>query len=517
MPYKVLRYSIENLKKCFIEQATAHEEVVSSKQHLACFENYFSHIGVKTIIVEKDYVNREFLEDYSSYYVRSFKDYKRHCVRLHFFKIEISEEDFSLILEGTPKGICAKNLQENYQGFMVLKPLPITIIGKTCISTYEEDNKRHFPTIRKYHANLYGINLSVESLAYQEQDSIVAACASSSIWSAFHRTAILFQHSLPSPVEITKWATRHFPFANRHFPNKGLSAEQMAIAIREIGLEPLLSGVNTYDTLKATVYAYIRGKIPIVFGFDLWDVNNNSSTTPARNFGAHAITITGFNETNIISNKFETVDNLTLRSSRIDKFYTHDDQMGPFSKIEFNDFEVWNHNKGSIKCLDMTWKDINGNKGNIKAGPQIIIIPLYHKIRIPFTSVLTSINFFNNLFIPLIGRIPNFQLFEWDIFLSDISDFKSDILNDSKLESKRKKEILLTKLPKFIWRAIGRIKNENCLEFVFDATDIDQGSFFILTVNYNTNVYLQYNLLLKKYDSKNMEDFSAKSMIESLQ
>jgi len=515
MPYQVLDYSFENLKKCFSEQAKAHDNIILQKQHLACFKNYFSHIEVKTIVVEKEYVNRDFLEDYSSYYVRSFKEYDRSCVRLHFFKENFSEDAFSNILTGEPNGLTINDLQTNYQGFMVLKPLPTTIIGKTCISTYEHDHRRYFPSIRKYHANLFGIPLSVESLAYQEQDSIVAACASSSIWTAFHGTAMLFQHSLPSPVEITKWATKYFPFANRHFPNKGLSGEQMAIAIREVGLEPYLYDVETYDTLKATVYAYLKGKIPVVLGFNLWDTRTNTAAQPARHRGKHAVAITGYSEGDATTSNYEGL-NLTLTSSKLDKFYVHDDQVGPFARMEFKG-NVVHYEDYTLPSIETTWMDENNEKGNVKASPEILIIPLYHKIRIPFEAVLTSINFFNNLFIPVVKRVPNFNLFEWDIFLADITDFKNNILNDASLQPDARKHILSNRLPKYLWRVIGKINNEKKIEFIFDATDIDQGSFYLSTIIYDNVVGSQYKVLLEKYDSNLMPNLTAKEMVESFQ
>lgn len=509
MSYSVLSYSVDNLRKCFTDQAEAHDNVILAKRHLVCLEDYFDHLSAQTIIVEDDYVNRDFLEDYSSYYVRSFREYRRSCVRLHFFRNAISEDDFSGILEGNPKNASTIDLQNGYLGFMVLKPLPTTIIGKTCIATYSHEGKRFFPAIRKYKANLFGIKLSIDSLAYQEQDSIVAACASSSIWTAFHGTGILFQHSLPSPVEITNWATKYFPFANRHFPNKGLSGEQMAITIREVGLEPYLYNVQNYDTLKATSYAYLKGKIPIVLGFNLWDTTTNSDIDPAIHRGRHAVTITGFCKDGELSDTYEDV-RLSLTSSKINKIYVHDDQLGPFARMEFNSSFARFENS-NIPCLETGWSD----NGSIKASPEILIIPLYHKIRIPFEAVLAAINFFNNLFIPIEIKFPNFSLFEWDIFLSDIRDFKNDILTDSVIEFSEKKRILTNKFPKYLWRAIGLIDNTRKIEFVFDATDIDQGSFYHSKVIYDQPTNDQYKVILDNYDANPIHNLTTKEILES--
>src|SRR5262249_17736969 len=98
-------------------------------------------------------------------------------------------------------------------------PLPRTIVGRTCLKTYPHDSRRDFPITRDYEANLFGMPLRVESLAFQEQDSVAAACATSALWSAFHGTGKQFQHPIPSPVEISKAATAHLPLDTRTFPN----------------------------------------------------------------------------------------------------------------------------------------------------------------------------------------------------------------------------------------------------------------------------------------------------------
>jgi hypothetical protein len=512
MSFDILPYTFDNFKSCLTAQATSCEAAIHQKQHLSCFQNYFSHIGVKTIVVEKEYVNRDFLEDYSSYYVRSFKQYDRFCVRLHFFKVAFDSDEFSEILRGTPKNLKTEDLQLNYQGFMVLKPLPITVIGTTCLATYEHDNKRYFPCVRKYNASLFGIKLEVNSLAYQEQDSIVAACASSSIWTVFHRTAVIFQHSLPSPVEITKWATKYFPFANRHFPNKGLTGEQMSIAIREVGLEPYLYDVTTYDRVKATAYAYLKGGIPLVLGFQLWNTENVN----AEPFGGHAVTITGYSVDDDASTTFDEIPNLTLTSSRISKFYVHDDQIGPFAKMDFCNNKII-YNGRLYPCIETSWFDSKRKTGNIKGTPDILIIPLYHKIRIPFESVLISVNMFNSIIQPFVAILPNFKLFEWDIFLSEVSDFKESIFPLKGMDYEIKKSILVKRLPKYVWRAIGYIGTEKKIEFLFDATDIEQGSFYLMTVAHDDISNQQFKILFSQYDTNSLSDLTTKEIIESFQ
>lgn len=516
MLYSVYRYSQDTLKECFVNAlADRHEHIVENKQHLTCLTNYFDKIKTQTIIVEQEYVNRDFLEDYSSYYVRSYTEYRRNCHRLHFFKNQFSERDFDDLLRGDKVELSAESLQDNYQGYMVLKPLPTTIIGRTCLVTYPGEGKRHFPAIRKYAVSLYGINLEVESLAYQEQDSIVSACASSAIWSVFHGTGKMFQHRIPSPVEITKWATKYFPFSNRHFPNQGLTGEQMALAIREVGLEPYLYNVDDIDTLKATVYAYLKGRIPLVLGFSLFDVINGE----AKPRGGHAVAICGFCTGGEVSNTYRSIEGLQLSASRIDKLYVHDDQIGPFAKME-TDGVLKIENK-DFPALKTTWPS-GGEDFEFMLGiPQILIIPLYHKIRIPLEKVQSSTNSFNRLCL-LINDLheqqrlrPVLPRFEWDIHLITISDFKHSIFSNSQLAGEYKVSILTQRLPKYLWRAAAIIKGQPVFEFLMDATDIDQGTFFIGKIIYDPVFDTLLSTYLNLFDVSEEMDMTYVDMVKS--
>ena len=175
------------MRRVLAQRGRTGQYVVDAKIHSVYFENYFSTLGAATILIEKEYVDRDFLEDFAAYYVRCFYPYERKCSRLHFFSHAFASDDFDALLCGTNGGLTEQELQNAYLGFIVVKPLSQTIIGRTCLKTYPEDNgRRWFPITRRYEAHLYGMTLTVETLAFQEQDHVAAACATSSLWSAFH-------------------------------------------------------------------------------------------------------------------------------------------------------------------------------------------------------------------------------------------------------------------------------------------------------------------------------------------
>lgn len=101
--YEVHPYSIDRLKNIIKEKSGKTSPfIIDMNFHAVYFEEYFGAEGVnaKTIVVEQEYVDRDFLEDYSSYYVRCFADYRRICSRLHFFDFAFTQRQFTNAVSG---------------------------------------------------------------------------------------------------------------------------------------------------------------------------------------------------------------------------------------------------------------------------------------------------------------------------------------------------------------------------------------------------------------------------------
>ena len=191
---------------------------------------YLRHFDTRTIVVENKYIDRDDLEDYASYYVGNFQPYHRFTKRLHFFAEDFTDSSLTLIFAAKDKpGV--ERLQRSYIGFVVARPLPTAIVGRTILRTYEEQGvngaTRAYPTRREYSPYLFGIPLQVESLAYQQQDKAVAACATVALWSAFHKTQRLFDSARPTPAAITRSANL-VRGTGRSMPSRSLTSEQMA-------------------------------------------------------------------------------------------------------------------------------------------------------------------------------------------------------------------------------------------------------------------------------------------------
>ena len=479
MPHvlEVVPYSIAALKRFLSRKSTPH--VVEAKLHTRYFETYFDRVGAATIVLESEYIDRDFLEDFAGYYVRCFPEYERKCSRLHFFNSRFSRSDLIRALDGSSS--VARRLQRAYLGFMVVKPLPQTIFGRTCLATYPEQQGRAFPITRVYEANLCGLNLPVKSLAYQEQDRVAAACATSALWSVFHGTGKLFHHRIPSPVEITQAANLIVASGSRSLPSQGLSANQIAAAMRTVGLEPFHINASDEYVLKSTLYGYLRGHVPILLGIDLYEGDGGSF----RFDGKHAVAVTGF----CLGQPRPTAHGNTgflLRASRVDKIYAHDDQVGPFARMIFDGLTVKKDSK-QMMSLSTSWGGQTAKQGQVRAVPTLMLVPLYHKIRIPYEVVHDLVVSFDSFVESLRTIAPAIlpRRLVWDIYLTTVNEFKTELLKTRSLPKSYKREVLQQSMPRFIWKASAMLGNRTVFDFLFDATDIEQGRLFVRAVEYD--------------------------------
>lgn len=512
-PYKVVAYSIDELLSLLAAHSEANKTRVLEKPHKIYLQGYFDGIKAKTIIVEYSYVDRDYLEDFVSYYIKCFRKYNRYCTRLHFFDISFSENDFRDSLRGEKPSLL-KSLPEAYLGFIVVKPLPKTIIGRTCLKTFPEENGRCFPAVHKYEVNLFGLSLNIKTLAYQEQDQVAAACATSALWSIFHRTGALYHHPIPTPIDITKAATFNLPNQKRNLPNAGLTLEQMAHAIRNVGLEPFPVNAKNFNILKCSTYSYLTAGIPLALAILIIDTKQPEDNNI---IGVHAIAVTGFCIGKEPSTPLGSSGFLN-KATRINKLYVHDDQIGPFARMEFDNVTVTYHEGKNVQkdanSLSTSWKNKDGDY--CRAVPYVMLLPLYHKIRIPlecieniliaFDSILES--FRENKFIPSLSKRV-----EWDIRLSTLNDFKKELSLSRDLQGEYREEILTRHMPRFIWRAIALHNNNPAFELIFDATDIEQGDFFMQAINYDTSL-LNILIALAPTMKAHAEKYPCKSIFE---
>lgn len=477
-PYSLEVYSDDVLKAALIAGSHEANGVVAQGAHLRYLDTYLRQIGARSIVVERRYVDRDFLEDFASYHVRCFAPYIHECQRLHFFSKEITRDIFESALTDED---AATELRKNYLGFIVIKPLPQTVIGRTCLATYPltvDSRVRHFPTLRTESANLFGIELPIASLPFQEQDMDVAACASSALWTALNGTGRLFQHATPSPVEITKAAGVHLRAFNRHFPaGGGLTPHQMADAIRGVGLEPHALAAGASWILKVSARAYMEAGIPCVLLGQLCrgaPPPAGQKLDKATVLGGHAVAMVGYGAP-ASAGTSTTPHGCRIKALDIDRFYCHDDQLGPFAKFS---------------CLDNRLiLDVPPSDEQRYFIPEIIMAPLYHKIRVSVEDIIKYTIQLDEIVevLRISGLIGVNERITWDIKLTTVNKMRSAI-SKSALDITSKRQLLMSHFPRFLWKMEASVYGAPIFDILLDATDLIQGDHLVDVIPYDRNV-----------------------------
>lgn len=462
---QVIPFSEDSLAESLSNHYTS-ASVIAQKNQFFYLKNYLasSEINTQTIIIEENYVSKDYLEDYASYYSLCFQNYPKYCKRVHFFNSSFTEEAF---LKRLISNIDSENFWEGYIGFVVVKPIPITVIGYTVLKIYSNSNNfndRNYWGVRDYKIHLFGKELILESLAFQEQDSVLSACATTAIWSMLNKAALDFHTILKSPSQITIDADKVSPDGSRLFPNKGLNILQICQAILNSGLVSEIKNpdfaitispgndhyVVSNQYLKKILNAYSTIGIPIIL---VVKVPNGTS------YGFHAVTVSGFNRSapTLVSPSNQP----NWLSDNIEKFYAHDDQWGPFVKVEFqNQSELitpWSTYSAS------GWPTYVTN----------IIVPVYPKIRISYEDIESLVLGLDAILTLFFDSKIAYDL-SWDIRIDYSENFKSFLRNSNLEEEKIIKKLTATQ-PKYIWIASCYVGNLRILDFTFDATDVQNG------------------------------------------
>jgi hypothetical protein len=166
----------------------------------------------------------------------------------------------------------------------------------------------------------------------------------------------------------------------------------------------------------------------------------------------------------------------------MDKIYVHDDQVGPFARMSLDAGKVTAHGK-SYPALGTSWGVTTG--ATILAVPDLLVAPVYHKIRIPFDCVLDHVKKFHAIVLAALqetGRAVKDA--EWDIYLASASDVKETWLQNGKLDAAAKHSLVIKGLPKYVWNASLTFAGQPLVDVVFDATDIEQGSLVATVVEH---------------------------------
>ncbi|MCS4296355.1 MULTISPECIES: C39 family peptidase [Acinetobacter] len=440
---------------------------------------YLKDLDAQSVLLEPEYVDKDYLEDFNHYYVKCFGNNGFRTARLHFFSQELDHKKMTECLaHGDQKKV--QVLQESYLGFVVIKPLAKTFIGKTCLkpySTFNQPDNLKRCLMREYSVDLFGIPLKVMSVAFQEQDKVVSACATTAIWSSLHAMHWKSVREIPACSEITTNALNHISGSSNSFPNHDLSNKQILRALDFEKLKHHTADITAYTDhdFFTTVKTYIDSRIPLILGVDVYRKRDQKLSR----LDGHAITIIGY----------KWADKEEKRA-----IYVHDDRLGPFARATFVKLDE------KQVSADVKWglalQEKNDDGGWALPHEVLVlnslIIPAPRKVRLPSSfarkTCVRILNGYEDMLTrvaPTVGKhaVEKFRnKLTFDVTLSEISDIRQELFNqeytgeNSELLKKEKVKFLTSSYARFQWVASFKFDSKPIFKILFDATDIPQGN-----------------------------------------
>lgn len=481
-----------------------------------------------SILLEPKYIDRDFMEDYSNFYVGRFGNDGYQCARLHFFSCELKHHSLDGLLHGQQSDeMTAEWLQEHYLGFMVIKPLTKTFVGKTCLrilGDIAEGAGTKQKISKRYEVNLFGIKLHVDSIAFQEQDKVVAACATTAIWTALHSLPGRSVKEISSCSEITTAALNFVDGSNNGFPNKELSNKQILRALDVEGLRYHNTNLTTRTPkwFQGYVTAYVDSDLPLILTgnvYKLKTIGSPDESIPLRRkmtlMAGHAITALGYD--------FRDGSNWV---------YVHDDRLGPYARAHLTTVgELLGPSaprKLRSRCaLVMSVRGLNEEWDEVII-PDVSIVPVDRKARLQYTFARATADRIVDevtAWMELVS-IPS-QAFSCKIRLSSISQVREDVLkhkvpyeagdlvlNGNHTVERERMERWREETVRFLTNHLARLQwqmdffwGDNCVfRVLLDATDIPLG-------NAISGIYLfdpvYSDLILKAFDEQGVEPGTA--------
>lgn len=352
----------------------------------------------RTVIIERHYIDRDFIDDYSAFYSKSLHPYPNWCQRIHFFSLG-KEAVRNRIKNLTSRRAKSKDTQrdikfqrecedfsrEAYLGYCVIKPLSGSPVGRTVLRHYEEKAEngflRKFNCTRTYKVHLNVIELSVCGLIFQQQDQGVSACATTALWSSLNKTKEFEEIGSSTPAKITKLASTYLLRHGRPMPSSGLSVEQMCQAIQAVGLSPDLISAkrpqNKLEPVKSYLYSAVTsGYAPILLLED--------------GTRGHAVTVAGIKVRDSANNAGKLLNEMGIEyeADRLHSLYIHDDRYGPYFRANIEE-------KNGKLILNIPLEDDEGNILKTRENKDKIeiwrvthlLIPVHNKIRLSFVNL----------------------------------------------------------------------------------------------------------------------------------
>ena len=212
--------------------------------------------GATRAIVEHEYVDADYRDEFINFYAGTFRDVRDKCSRVHLY----ADDD------GVSKG-----QEESYLGYVIVRPLAGQPVGRTLFSPPREV-VRFVSCVIDDMVRPFGRERLASGFPFMEQDTQLGVCAHAAAWSVsyYHHRA----HGTPRTTlsQIANAAHDRVSFW-RSLPSDGLSKEQIHASLEAIDLKPIVYDVADLNRLEPkqspqqVVCRYLNSGFPVILAY----------------------------------------------------------------------------------------------------------------------------------------------------------------------------------------------------------------------------------------------------------
>lgn len=188
---------------------------------------------VKAVLIEHNYVDKDYRSTYYNFYAKKGRRYRSRCVRLHFFDDGIEFDD----------RVCQfldlkESLDDFYFGYMVLRPTGICTIGRSVLSPDIRTGAQGLTIWADHKVHLLGYRTKVRGFPSMDQHNDISVCAHAACWSILrHYSERYTMHREFLVHDITLMAQYHDP--GSILPSKGLDMTHAERVFQQGGTYPI--------------------------------------------------------------------------------------------------------------------------------------------------------------------------------------------------------------------------------------------------------------------------------------
>ncbi len=217
--------------------------------------------AVKAVLIERNYVDKDYRSTYYNFYAKKGQRYRADCVRLHFFDETVAFEENALRLRCSDT-----HLQDHYFGYIILRPTGIATIGRSILSPDVRKGASGFIITAPHKVHLLGYQLFVEGFPSMDQHIDISVCAHAACWSILRHYSErynVYREFLTH--DITMMAQQFNP--GGLLPSKGLQVSHAERIFQEAGTFPVhvARDINKPGDLAfyRQMIAYVESRFPL--------------------------------------------------------------------------------------------------------------------------------------------------------------------------------------------------------------------------------------------------------------